>query len=279
MADDAAAAAYRRYQQEEYERRILQQIKERPSNIMRIRTFEEAKDRWRAADGTSEGITERIDNEAQGVLRKHVLSLNRIRREEVEAMRGQSTAPPIKRWMRNGVNRVALSRVRPRRRSNDAECAICLELLRGDTTRTPCGHEFCAPCLEAALSKCSKCPMCRADCQGFARERGWAVERPAHPRVAPTGYTRPPRRQRMPPVLPPAASRKDPLRAIKGLERAHRETTRSISTLAASVSDASRRGDVLRKKLSALRRSHAAARILFSKPLAGPSSVGPVGGG
>ena len=48
---------------------------------------------------------------------------------------------------------------------------------------------------------------------------------------------------------------------------------------AAEVVDASRRGDVLRKKLSALRRSHAAARILFSKPLAGPSSVGPVGGG
>ena len=274
MADDAAAAAYRRYQEEEYERRILQQIKERPSNIMRIRTFEEAKDRWRAADGTSEGITERIDNEAQGVLRKHVLSLNRIRREEVEAMRGQSTAPPIKRWMRNGVNRVALSRVRPRRRSNDAECAICLELLRGDTTRTPCGHEFCAPCLEAALSKCSKCPMCRADCQGFARERGWAVERqPARPRVAPITFA--PRRQRLPPVLPPASSRKDPLRAIKGLERAHRETTRSISTLATDVADASRRGDVLRKKLSALRRSHAAARILFAKPLARP----PVGGG
>ena len=271
MVDDAAAAAYRRYQQEEYERRILQQIKERPSNIMRIRTFEEAKDRWRAADGTSEGVTERIDNEAQGVLRKHVLSLNRIRREEVEAIRGQSTAPPIKRWMRNGVNRVALSRVRPRRRSNDAECAICLELLRGDTTRTPCGHEFCAPCLEAALSKCSKCPMCRADCQGFARERGWAVEaRPTRPR--PVAFA--PRRQRLPPVLPPAASRKDPLRAIKGLERAHRETTRSISTLAADVSDASRRGDVLRKKLSALRRSHAAARILFAKPLAPP-----VGGG
>ena len=274
MVDDAAAAAYRRYQEEEYERRILQQIRERPSNIMRIRTFEEAKDRWRAADGTSEGITERIDNEAQGVLRKHVLSLNRIRREEVEAMRGQSTAPPIKRWMRNGVNRVALSRVRPRRRSNDAECAICLELLRGDTTRTPCGHEFCAPCLEAALSKCSKCPMCRADCQGFARERGWMVERqPTRPRVAPIAFA--PRRQRLPPVLPPAASRKDPLRAIKGLERAHRETTRSISTLATDVADASRRGDVLRKKLSALRRSHAAARILFSKPLAGP----PVGGG
>ena len=225
-----------------------------------------ARGRW-----TSEGITERIDNEAQGVLRKHVLSLNRIRREEVEAMRGQSTAPPIKRWMRNGVNRVALSRVRPRRRSNDAECAICLELLRGDTTRTPCGHEFCAPCLEAALSKCSKCPMCRADCREFAAARGWAVEaRPTRPR--PVAFA--PRRQRLPPVLPPASSRKDPLRAIKGLERAHRETTRSISTLAADVSDASRRGDVLRKKLSALRRSHAAARILFAKPLAPP-----VGGG
>ena len=276
MADDAAAAAYRRYQQEEYERRILQQIKERPSNIMRIRTFEEARDRWRAADGTSEGITERIDNEAQGVLRKHVLSLNRIRREEVEAMRGQSTAPPIKRWMRNGVNRVALSRVRPRRRSNDAECAICLELLRGDTTRTPCGHEFCAPCLEAAFCKSVTCPMCRADCRAFATERGWAVEaRPTRPR--PVAFA--PRRQRLPPVLPPAASRKDPLRAIKGLERAHRETTRSISTLAASVSDASRRGDVLRKKLSALRRSHAAARVLFAKPLAGPPAVGMVGGG
>ena len=146
MADDAAAAAYRRYQEEEYERRILQQIRERPSNIMRIRTFEEAKDRWRAADGTSEGITERIDNEAQGVLRKHVLSLNRIRREEVEAMRGQSTAPPIKRWMRNGVNRVALSRVRPRRRSNDPECPVCLELLRGDMVVAPCGHAFCDDC-------------------------------------------------------------------------------------------------------------------------------------
>jgi len=271
MVDDAAAAAYRRYQEEEYERRILQQIKERPSNIMRIRTFEEAKDRWRAADGTSEGITERIDNEAQGVLRKHVLSLNRIRREEVEAMRGQSTAPPIKRWMRNGVNRVALSRVRPRRRSNDAECAICLELLRGDTTRTPCGHEFCETCLEAAFCKSVTCPMCRADCRAFATERGWAVEaRPTRPR--PVAFA--PRRQRLPPVLPPASSRKDPLRAIKGLERAHRETTRSISTLAAEVSDATRRGDVLRKKLSALRRSHAAARILFAKPLAPP-----VGGG
>ena len=273
MVDDAAAAAYRRYQQEEYERRILQQIKERPSNIMRIRTFEEAKDRWRAADGTSEGITERIDNEAQGVLRKHVLSLNRIRREEVEAMRGQSTAPPIKRWMRNGVNRVALSRIRPRRRSNDAECAICLELLRGDTTRTPCGHEFCETCLEAAFCKSVTCPMCRADCRAFAAERGWAVEaRPTRPRAAPIAFA--PRRQRLPPVLPPASSRKDPLRAIKGLERAHRETTRSISTLAADVSDASRRGDVLRKKLSALRRSHAAARLLFAKPLAPP-----VGGG
>ena len=83
-----------------------------------------------------------------------------------------------------------------------------------------------------------------------------------------------PRRQRLPPVLP-ASSRRDPLRAIKSLERAHRETTRSISTLAAEVNNASRRGDVLRKKLSALRRSHAAARVLFAKPLAGP----PVGGG
>ena len=276
MADDAAAAAYRRYQEEEYERRILQQIKERPNHTARIQSYEEAKDRWKAADGeVGSGLTERRQADDQRVLTRHVLSLNRIRREEIEAMRGQSTAPPIKRWMRNGINRVALSRVRPRRRSNDAECAICLELLRGDTTRTPCGHEFCAPCLEAALSKCSKCPMCRADCQGFARERGWAVERPAHPRVAPTVYTRPPRRQRLPPILPPASSRKDPLRAIKGLERAHRETTRSISTLAAEVVDASRRGDVLRKKLSALRRSHAAARVLFAKPLAGP----PVGGG
>ena len=189
-------------------------------------------------------------------------------------MRGQNTAPPIKRWMRNGVNRVALSRIRPRRRSNDAECAICLELLRGDTTRTPCGHEFCETCLEAAFCKSVTCPMCRADCQGFARERGWAVERqPARPRVAPITFA--PRRQRLPPVLPPASSRKDPLRAIKCLERAHRETTRSISTLATDVADASRRGDVLRKKLSALRRSHAAARILFAKPLARP----PVGGG
>ena len=273
MVDDAAAAAYRRYQQEEYERRILQQIKERPNPTARIQSYEEAKDRWKAADGeVGTGLTERRQADDQRVLTRHVLSLNRIRREEVEAMRGQSTAPPIKRWMRNGVNRVALSRVRPRRRSNDAECAICLELLRGDTTRTPCGHEFCAPCLEAALSKCSKCPMCRADCQGFARERGWMVER--QPPI-----TFAPRRQRLPPVLPPASSRKDPLRAIKGLERAHRETTRSISTLAAEISDATRRGDVLRKKLSALRRSHAAARILFSKPLAGPSSVGPVGGG
>ena len=275
MVDDAAAAAYRRYQEEEYERRILQQIKERPNPTARIQTYEEAKDRWKAADGeVGSGLTERRQADDQRVLTRHVLSLNRIRREEVEAMRGQSTAPPIKRWMRNGVNRVALSRIRPRRRSNDAECAICLELLRGDTPRTPCGHEFCAPCLEAALSKCSKCPMCRADCQGFARERGWMVEARS---ARPVAFA--PRRQRLPPVLPPASSRKDPLRAIKGLERAHRETTRSISTLAASVSDASRRGDVLRKKLSALRRSHAAARILFSKPLAGPSSVGPVGGG
>ena len=186
MVDDAAAAAYRRYQEEEYERRILQQIRERPSNIMRIRTFEEAKDRWRAADGTSEGITERIDNEAQGVLRKHVLSLNRIRREEVEAMRGQSTAPPIKRWMRNGVNRVALSRVRPRRRSSDPECPVCLELLRADMLVAPCGHAFCETCLEAAFCKSVTCPMCRADCRAFATERGWAVEaRPTRPRAAP----------------------------------------------------------------------------------------------
>ena len=68
MVDDGAAAAYRRYQEEEYERRILQQIKERPNQTSRITDLEEAKDRWRAADGTSEGITERIDNEAQGVL-------------------------------------------------------------------------------------------------------------------------------------------------------------------------------------------------------------------
>ena len=277
MADDAAAAAYRRYQEEEYERRILQQIKERPNPTARIQTYEEAKDRWKAADGeVGSGLTERRQADDQRVLTRHVLSLNRIRREEVEALRGQSTAPPIKRWMRNGVNRVALSRVRPRRRSNDAECAICLELLRGDTTRTPCGHEFCETCLEAAFCKSVTCPMCRADCREFAAARGWAVEaRPTRPRSVAFA----PRRQRLPPVLPPASSRKDPLRAIKGLERAHRETTRSISTLAADVSDASRRGDVLRKKLSALRRSHAAARILFSKPLAGPSSVGPVGGG
>jgi len=274
MVDDAAAAAYRRYQQEEYERRILQQIKERPNPTARIQSYEEAKDRWKAADGeVGSGLTERRQADDQRVLTRHVLSLNRIRREEIEAMRGQSTAPPIKRWMRNGVNRVALSRLRPRRRSNDAECAICLELLRGDTTRTPCGHEFCETCLEAAFCKSVTCPMCRADCRAFATERGWAVEaRPTRPRAAPIAFA--PRRQRLPPVLPPASSRKDPLRAIKGLERVHRETTRSISTLAAEVSDATRRGDALRKKLSALRRSHAAARILFAKPLAPP-----VGGG
>ena len=277
MVDDAAAAAYRRYQQEEYERRILQQIKERPNPTARIQSYEEAKDRWKAADGEiGTGLTERRQADDQRVLTRHVLSLNRIRREEVEALRGQSTAPPIKRWMRNGVNRVALSRVRPRRRSNDPECPVCLELLRGDMVVAPCGHAFCETCLEAAFCKSVTCPMCRADCRAFATERGWAVEaRPTRPR--PVAFA--PRRQRLPPVLPPASSRKDPLRAIKGLERAHRETTRSISTLAAEISDATRRGDALRKKLSVLRRSHAAARILFSKPLAGPSSVGPVGGG
>ena len=273
MVDDAAAAAYRRYQQEEYERRILQQIKERPNPTARIQSYEEAKDRWKAADGeVGSGLTERRQADDQRVLTRHVLSLNRIRREEVEAMRGQSTAPPIKRWMRNGVNRVALSRVRPRRRSSDPECPVCLELLRADVVVAPCGHAFCETCLEAAFCKSVTCPMCRADCRAFAAERGWAVEaRPTRLR-APVAFA--PRRQRLPPVLPPASSRKDPLRAIKGLERAHRETTRSISTLAADVSDASRRGDVLRKKLSALRRSHAAARILFSKPLAPP-----IGGG
>ncbi len=40
MVDDAAAAAYRRYQEEEYERRILQQIKERPNPTARIQSYE-----------------------------------------------------------------------------------------------------------------------------------------------------------------------------------------------------------------------------------------------
>ena len=44
---DEAAAAYRRFQEEEHTRRVLAQISERPCGMTRTRTFEEARERYK----------------------------------------------------------------------------------------------------------------------------------------------------------------------------------------------------------------------------------------
>ena len=86
---DEAAAAYRRFQEEEHTRRVLAQISERPCGMTRTRTFEEARERWRAADGRrARAQCARWDDAEERSQNRHVLSLSRIRREEV-ALRGR----------------------------------------------------------------------------------------------------------------------------------------------------------------------------------------------
>ena len=240
MVDDAAAAAYRRYQEEEYERRILQQIKETPSNIMRIRTLEEARDRWRAADGTSEGITERIDRRMANACSSTTPSLNRIRREEVEAMRGQSTAPPIKRWMRNGVNRCrAVARAAATAQQRSRMSSVPRTLAGRHGSRPRAATSFCETCLKAAFCKVT-CPHVSRGLPSVCDRAGLGRRGEANAASRPDAFA--PRRQRLPRVLAAGIVAKGSLRAIKGLERAHRETTRSISTLAAD--GPMRRGEV-----------------------------------
>ena len=40
-------------------------------------------------------------------------------------------------------------------------CAICWDDLV-DPSTTPCGHQFCGPCIKAALRVKKECPTCRA---------------------------------------------------------------------------------------------------------------------
>ena len=90
---DEAAAAYRRFQEEEHTRRVLAQISERPCGMTRTRTFEEARERWRAADGRrARAQCARWDDAEERSQNRHVLSLSRIRREEVALMREETRA-------------------------------------------------------------------------------------------------------------------------------------------------------------------------------------------
>ena len=163
MADDAAAAAYRATKQEEYERRILQQIRERPSNIMRIRTFEEAKDRWRAPTGRAKA-SRSASTTRRRALRKHVLGLNRIREKRSRATSAgkhraaHQTLDAERRQPRRAVARPAATAQQRRRVCNMPE------LLR-ETPMTLCGHEFCALRLEAALFEVLEASDVSRDCQ------------------------------------------------------------------------------------------------------------------
>lgn len=44
----------------------------------------------------------------------------------------------------------------------EEECAICFECRSGPLV-LPCGHSFCADCVEPWLRRCGLCPMCRAE--------------------------------------------------------------------------------------------------------------------
>jgi len=61
-----------------------------------------------------------------------------------------------------------------------SQCPICLSPLyssskataNSSVARTPCSHEFCRPCLVAALLRCGppRCPLCRRNLAGFLHQ-------------------------------------------------------------------------------------------------------------
>ena len=227
---DEAAAAYRRFQEEEHTRRVLAQISERPCGMTRTRTFEEARERWRAADGRrARAQCARWDDAEERSQNRHVLSLSRIRREEVALMREETRArdahrDQVREWQEQARERderrkarareieAGLSQIREAtrwsiRRANEApprnprppadeECAICLSRLPDDALETPCGHSFCATCLEASVKTSPSCPLCRATLhRAYVEAQGWAypADDPA-PRSLPAVVDAAPRR-------------------------------------------------------------------------------------
>ena len=228
---DEAAAAYRRFQEEEHTRRVLAQISERPCGMTRTRTFEEARERWRAADGRrARAQCAKWDDAEERSQNRHVLSLSRIRREEVALMREETRArdahrDQVREWQEQARERderrkarareieAGLSQIREAtrwsiRRANEAhqparprppadeECAICLSRLPDDALETPCGHSFCATCLEASVKTSPSCPLCRATLRrAYVEAQGWAypTDDPA-PRSLPAVVDAAPRR-------------------------------------------------------------------------------------
>ncbi|KAH8057311.1 hypothetical protein JL722_6964 [Aureococcus anophagefferens] len=199
---DEAAAAYRRFQEEEHTRRVLAQISERPCGMTRTRTFEEARERWRAADGRrARAQCARWDDAEERSQNRHVLSLSRIRREEVALMREETRArdahrDQIREATRWSIRRANEAPPRNPRPPADEECAICLSRLPDDALETPCGHSFCATCLEASVKTSPSCPLCRATLhRAYVEAQGWAypADNPA-PRSLPAVDAAPRRR-------------------------------------------------------------------------------------
>jgi hypothetical protein len=45
---------------------------------------------------------------------------------------------------------------------NASRCPVCLDRMSGNSLITPCGHQFCEPCIKDALRLCKlECPTCR----------------------------------------------------------------------------------------------------------------------
>ena len=111
-------------------------------------------------------------------------------------MRGQSTAPPIKRWMRNAST---ASRCRACGRDGVAtiqNVQYALELLRGDMVVDPVRPRFLRNVPGSRpFCKSVKCPMCRGTAEGRG-PRGAGPSRRGPRGLAPIAFA--PRRQRLP---------------------------------------------------------------------------------
>lgn len=52
----------------------------------------------------------------------------------------------------------------------ELECSLCMRLLYNPVT-TPCGHTFCAVCLERSLDHQDRCPLCKNSLADYLAER------------------------------------------------------------------------------------------------------------
>lgn len=125
--------------------------------VCNFETWQSVKKAFTSSKVLSKSLANLSTRETSNI--KDELSLDEIKAEFVQAGEDISKMSRLNKKLCEKIEQLELSN------RTRGQCAICLELLGGRTSVTPCGHMYCTDCVQEMAFSSAKadmeCPTCR----------------------------------------------------------------------------------------------------------------------